>query len=76
MGTLLVQHLGKPRPRAGGVAQVSPLLGREAGLGRGPFPGEAGISQAWEPGPQGRRLTASEAGLAPRQLAPLGEVPA
>ena len=30
-----------------------PLLGKEAGLGRGPFPLEAGISQAWEPGPQG-----------------------
>lgn len=55
---------------------MSPLLGREAGLGRGPFPVEAGISQAWEPGPQGRRLMASEAGLAPHQLAPLGEVPA
>lgn len=34
-----------------------PLLGKEAGLGRGPFPLEAGISQAWEPGPPGRRLS-------------------
>ena len=57
VGTPLVQHPGKPRPRAGGVAQVSPLLGKEAGLGRGPFPLEAGISQAWEPGPPGRRLS-------------------
>lgn len=95
VGTLFIQHPGKPRPRVGGVAQVSPLPGGEAGLGRGPFPVEAGISQAWEPAPrgggrgpawaargQGREpaqaasLTASEAGLAPRHLAPPGEVPA
>lgn len=54
----------------GGVAQVSLSLGKGGRAGRGPFPVEAGISQAWEPRPPGGRLMASEAGLAPTSWLP------